>query len=400
MRPDRAAWLRSAFLVARREFVTRTRNRFFVISTIALVVMVVGFIVLQANVFAKGFGSQNVALGGSAESLAAPLTAATKSLGLTIKTRDVDTTAEGESLVRDGSVDAFIHGDVSAPTVAVKDALNPEVQAALTAITRQLAFDRALAARGVSPTDVAAEVAGSAPKVKTLDPGASQRDTRTVAGTVVAILLYILLLIYGQVLAGGVVEEKSNRIVEILLAAIRPRILLLGKVLGIGLVGMLQLAVVGVAALLAASRTQVINVPTVGLEAVLGGLLWFVLGYLFFGLIYAAGGSLVSRQEDLGSVTGPFSMVLAGTYFAFYWVLANPANHLAIAMSMIPPFAPILMPARMATGDAAAWQVVVAVVVTVGAIAFLNSLAARIYSNSVMRTGVRVSLREAWGARR
>ena len=136
--------------------------------------------------------------------------------------------------------------------------------------------------------------------------------------------------------------------------------------------------------------------PSVEVVSVLGGLLWFVLGFVFFALIFAAGGSMVSRQEDLGSVTAPISMLLVGTYLAFFWVISNPTNPLAVGLSLLPPFAPILMPARMAAGDAAAWQVLVAVALMVAAIIGMNWLAARIYVNSVLRVGSRVGWRQAW----
>jgi ABC-2 type transport system permease protein len=133
--------------------------------------------------------------------------------------------------------------------------------------------------------------------------------------------------------------------------------------------------------------------------SVVAGLVWFVIGFLFYALIYAAGGSLVSRQEDIGSVTGPLSMLIVGTYLAFFWVEANPDNPIGIGLSMLPPFAPILMPARIATGDAQLWQVVVAAVLAIASIAGLNALAARIYSNSVLRIGTRVPLLQAWRGR-
>lgn len=132
----------------------------------------------------------------------------------------------------------------------------------------------------------------------------------------------------------------------------------------------------------------------------LGGLLWFVLGFLFFASMYAAGGSLVARQEDLGAVVAPLTMVIVGTYLAYFWVAANPNNPIGVLLSLIPPFSPILMPGRMATGDAQLWQVVISVVLAVAGIAGMNSLAARIYTNSVLRIGTRVSFADAWrGAR-
>lgn len=220
-----------------------------------------------------------------------------------------------------------------------------------------------------------------------------------VTGTIVTILLYVVLLVYGQIVASGVVEEKSNRVVEILLATVRPRHLLFGKVIGIGLVAMLQLVLLGAAGLMAVARTKVINLPTIGVTAVASGLLWFVLGFLLYALLDAAAGSLVSRQEDAPAVVSPLSMLVVGTYLAFFWVIANPDNAAAIGLSILPPFAPILMPARMATGDASAWQVLVAVVLILLAILAVNAAGTRIYTNSIIRVGARVSLRDAWAGR-
>ena len=90
------------------------------------------------------------------------------------------------------------------------------------------------------------------------------------------------------------------------------------------------------------------------------------------------------------------TLLVLGTYLAFFWVEANPTNPLAVALSIIPPLSPILMPARMATGDAQAWQVILAVALAIVAIGLLNALAARIYANSVMRIGTRVKLSQAW----
>ena len=217
-----------------------------------------------------------------------------------------------------------------------------------------------------------------------------------VVGIFVAALLYLALAGYGSFVANGVVEEKANRIVEILLSTVRPRQLLFGKVVGIGLVGFIQLVLLGAVALVAVMKTQVISVPAVGVTAVLGALLWFVLGFVFFALIFAAAGSMVSRQEDIAPVVTPIGLLIVGSYAAFFWVSANPGNPIGIVLSLLPPFAPVLMSARMATGDAQAWQVVLAVLLMLAAIVGMNALAARIYSNSVLRIGSRVRLAQAW----
>lgn len=388
--------MRIFFLIVRREFISRVRSRFFIVGTVVFMALLAGYIVLQAVVLNKATTTVKVGFTSSAQALEQPLTTASSAEGVSIDASNVDNVKSGEDDVRNGKLDALITGDPASPQVEVKDKLDPTVEATLGAIVRQIALTKALASAGVDPAAIESSVAKAAPQLLYLDPNAAIKTQREVVGVFVAALLYVTLVIYGQLVAQGVVEEKANRIIEILLATVRPRQLLLGKVIGIGLVGMLQLILLGVTALIAVSRTQAITVPDVGVTAVLGGLLWFVLGFVLYALLYAAAGSMVSRQEDIASVTTPLTFVVVGTYLVFFWVTANPTNPLAVALSVIPPFAVVLMPARIATGDAALWQFLLAVVLTLLEIAAMNWLAARIYANSVLRIGTRVGLAEAW----
>jgi ABC-2 type transport system permease protein len=390
---------RTFYLIARREFLTRVRTRFFLIGTVVLMVLIGGYIVLQAAVINKTVTTVTVGFVGAAQVLAQPLKVAAAADRVKVEIHSVGAISDGEDQVRSGSLDALVTGDPTGPVVDVKDHLDPTVEATLTGLVQDAALNQALTESGVNPAPIESKVAAARIHLVTLDPNAALRTQRDVVGIFVAALLYIALQIYGQIVGSGVVEEKANRIIEILLSTVRPRQLLFGKVVGIGLMGFVQLALVGAVALVAVTKTQIINLPNVGVTAVAGGLLWFVLGFMFYALLYAAAGSLISRQEDLGAVTVPITMLILGSYLAFFWVVANPDNPVGIGLSMLPPFAPTLMPARMATGDAQVWQVVVAVVLMLLAIAGMNALAARIYSNSVLRIGSRVKLAEAWKGR-
>jgi ABC-2 type transport system permease protein len=391
--------LHTVFLIARREFLTRVRSRFFLIGTVVLLVLVAGYIVLQALVINRATTTVKVGFVGAAQTMARPLRAAVTGGGVTVQTQVVQSVSSGEDQVRSGDLDVLVSGDPTAPRVEFKDQLDPTVAAALDGLVKQVAFEQALVGSGVDPATIEAKVAAAGFQPVALDPNAAQRSQRIVVGIFVAALLFTSLQLYGGFVASGVVEEKANRIVEIVLSTVRPRQLLFGKVVGIGLVGFVQLVLLGAVALVAVMKTQVISVSGVGVTAVLGGLLWFVLGFLFYALIYAAGASTVSRQEDLGAVSAPISFLIVGPYVAFFWVVANPDNPIGVALSVLPPFAPVMMPARMATGDAQAWQVVLAVLLMLAAIGGMNALAARIYSNSVLRIGSRVRLAEAWRGR-
>jgi ABC-2 type transport system permease protein len=388
--------LHTVLLIVRREFLTRARSRLFIGGTVLLMALMVGYIVVQDLFISKAVTTVSVGFTGGAAVLAQPLKAAAGSATFKVETSTPASVADGLQRVRAGKLDVMVSGDAGAPDVAVMNDLDPTVAATLDALVKQVALSRALTTSGVDPGPIEAQVGSSGIHVQVLDPNAKVRTERQVVAIFVAVLLYVALVLYGQIVAAGVVEEKANRIIEILMSTVRARQLLFGKVVGIGLLGMIQLVLVAAVALVTVLETQVVSVPSIEVVSVLGGLLWFALGFVFFALIFAAGGSMVSRQEDLGAVTAPISMLLVGTYIAYFWVVANPTNPLAIGLSLLPPFAPILMPARMAAGDAAAWQVLAAVALMVAAIIGMNWLAARIYVNSVLRVGSRVRWRQAW----
>ena len=383
-------------LVARREFVTRVRSRFFIVGTVVLMVLLGGYIVVQTVLINRSTTTVKIGFNGGAEALAQPLTAVLDSQKFKVQTQTVEDVAVGKDAVRSGKLDALVAGDSGAPDVFVKDQLDPAVAANLNTLVKAVVLNRALTAGDLDPTTIDTQVVKAGINLQLLDPNAALRTQRTVVGVFVAALLYTALVVYGQFVVQGVVEEKANRIIEILMSTVRPRQMLFGKVVGIGLVGLVQLFLLGVVAMVVGTRTQAINIPSVGVEAVLGGLLWFVLGFLFYALIYAAAGSMISRQEDAAAVTTPITLLIVGTYLAFFWVVANPDNPIATLLSIIPPFSPVLMASRIATGDAAAWQVALAVVLAIAGIIGLNALAARIYSNSVLQIGSRVKLSQAW----
>jgi ABC-2 type transport system permease protein len=196
--------------------------------------------------------------------------------------------------------------------------------------------------------------------------------------------------------AQGVVEEKATRIMEILLATIQPSRLLAGKVIGVGLVGLLQLTIVGTAALVAVHLTNVAAIPALGLASILGDILWFLLGFLFYATAYAAVASLVSRQEEIQSAVAPISVFQIAGYLLMYAAPPNPSGPLATVCSLFPPFAPIVMAVRMATSDVPFWQVGLAIALIVASIIGLTWLAGRMYTNAAMRIGARVRFMDAF----
>lgn len=381
-------------LVARREITTRLGSKAFRITTVLMIVAVVGFLIALKLI--GGDSGSSVGFTSATAALAAPLTSVGSAVGENITTTTVDRAA-GEQRVRDGDLDALIVGTPADFRVIVKDDVPPDLHNALTVLARQIALNEELTRAGVDPAVVSAAVESASFGVQSLEPARQYETQRLVLGVIVGIIVYISLMIYGQLVAQGVVEEKSSRIVELLLTTIRPWQLMLGKVAGIGLVGLGQLFVVAAVGVAVGVGTDTINFPaSIAAGAAGWAVLWFLLGYLAYALMFAALGALVSRQEDVGGVTAPALMLIILPYVLGVSILpADPENELLAVASVVPLFAPTIMPMRIAMGVAPVWQVVLSVVLTIGLIVLLVWLAGRIYGNAVLRMGSRVRFRDA-----
>ncbi|MFJ6669923.1 ABC transporter permease [Actinosynnema sp. NPDC091369] len=385
---------RAVFLVSRREFLGKVRTKSFVWGTVVIVAVLAGYVLLQ-SVLSDDAGRDRVALSGQATVLAEPLKQTARSFGREVETVDVTDPAAAEEQVRSGDVDALITGASDDLRVVVKESLGDALRNSIDLLVKQQVLDAHFAEAGVDPAEVARNLERASVDVVALEPQDPQRGQRLVIGLVIAALLYYSLLVYGMMVAQGVVEEKSSRVVELLLATLRPWQLLLGKVVGLGLVGLLQLVVIGAAGLALSTFSGVVDIAGVAGGALATGLLWYLLGFFLYATVFAAAASLVSRQEEVQSVLTPISTVIVVAFvLGINLLLADPTGTAVTVLSLLPPFAPILMPGRMALGLAPTWQVLLAVVLALLAIAAITWLGGRVYSNAVLRTGARVRLRE------
>jgi ABC-2 type transport system permease protein len=270
---------------------------------------------------------------------------------------------------------------------------------------RQEALSAELRSAGLDPVAVQARANAASVQVQVLQPPNQHGYQQPIAGAVVAFLLYLFLQIYGGLIAQGVVAEKATRVVEILLATVRPGQLLAGKIAGIGLLGLFQLIVIGAAGAAFLVPTRVVTIPTVATAAVAGGVVWFVLGFVFYALLLAMAAAPVSRIEEVQSASLPVTLLLLMAWLLTATVelpevfgAASPNSSLAAVagvLSLAPPFAPVLMPIRTAAGDAPLWQVLLALALMLVSIAGVAWVAARVYANSVLRFGARVRLLDA-----
>ncbi|MBP2321113.1 ABC-2 type transport system permease protein [Kibdelosporangium banguiense] len=387
--------VQAVLLVAGRELNTKLRTRSFIISTVVSIVVLGVFVLLQSSAFNDGERSE-VGLSGQATALGPQIVDSAKQLGYTVRIHDITEPATGEQQVRDGDLDALVTGPVGSLQVTVKDKLATELRNTLNGLMQQQILTSELAAADLDPKEVLSTASAAQVKVTELEPTGDDQGQRLAIGLIVAFLLYMALMIYGQMVAQGVVEEKSSRVVELLLATMRPWQLLAGKVLGLGVVGLIQFAAIALVGLIAGLATGAITISGAAIGGVFAGVLWYLLGFFFYATIFAALGSLVSRQEDAQSVITPVTMVIViGFIFGINLLLSDASSGLTIFMAVLPPFAPILMPGLTALGLAPIWLQATAILLTLGGIALVAWIGGKIYQNAVLRTGSRVRLREA-----
>jgi ABC-2 type transport system permease protein len=394
---ERMSTLHAIRLVARREFTERLRDRSFLISTAITVLILLAVAVLPRLL---GFGEAptfDVATTGPrADAERAAIEAQAAAFDVDVQLRNVDNAGAARSQVDDGTLDAAVVGD----EVVVKEDLDTELGNVLQSAHSSVVSAEQLADAGIDPGQVRQALEVPPLAVDAIDPPEEGADTRSQLAFVGTLLLYGQLVGYGFWVALGVVEEKSSRVVEVLLSAIPARALLAGKVIGIGLLGLLQLAVIAVVGLAGARLTGTIELDRTSLYPVALVLVWFILGYLFYSCLFAAAAARVSRQEEMQNATTPLTMLVLVSFFAAIYVGQNPDGTASTVLSIVPPFSALTQPALLAGGEIPLWQSLTAVVLMLAASLALVVIAGRLYEGAVLRMGAKVSLRDAWGSRR
>ncbi|MFG1637290.1 ABC transporter permease [Pseudonocardia alni] len=384
--------MRTVLLVARREITTQLRSRTFVVGILLMLLVFGGY--GAVIVFA---GSQNssssLVLDGPARELRGELQGTADRLGTALRLTEAGNRATAESMVRTGEADAMLTGAPGTYQLVGLDDVAPGLRSLVADVVEQQAVRESLLAAGADPERVSTL---SGVGVRTLEPVDTELGQRVGTAFVVTFLLFFSVTAYGAAVAQGVVEEKSGRVVELLLATIPARQLLAGKVLGLGLVGLLQLLILGAVGAAVAVGTGALAVPALLLPTLVSALAWYLVGFFLFATLYAAAGALVSRQEELQSVTAPIAVVLLVPFLLAVAVLpVGPRNPVTTVLSFVPYLSQTLMPARTALGVTEWWEPVLAYALALLALAGMVVLSARVYRNSVLRTGARVRWRDA-----
>jgi ABC-2 type transport system permease protein len=384
---DRGTWR----LVARRDFWVRLRERSFLVSTLINVAVISILVLARASNVATSGPSYDLGYVGSA-AIAQGTADLADDAGVTVRLHGFPDEAAANAALRDGSVDAVVIGDQLRGLEGVPDPLITLVQGS----ARDAAVTALLAEHQVPQSELDAARATSL-KLTALEAAPPDRDQNAAIAFVGVLLLYGQLFGYGIWVASGVIEEKASRVVEMLLSAIRARQLLLGKIVGIGVLGLAQLVFIASFAIGLALLTGALNdVGATALGAVGLVIGWFILGFAFYATLFAAAGSLVTRMEELQNVIVPINLTILVSFFISIGALQDPNGRLQVIASLLPTSSALAMPVRIVLGAAPGWQIALSLVLLVGSTILLVPLAARLYSGAVLRTRGRVKIREAW----
>jgi ABC-2 type transport system permease protein len=384
--------IRTVWLVARRELRERVASRAFQISTALTVLLVLGLL-LAPTIF--GFDdppAYEIGVAGASDTdYAAAVTAGSANEDTTATTSDYQSESALRDAVRDGDVDIGIVDDATVLT-------SPDTDQELTSLVASAIIAEDLSRRADDlglTADAVQQLLGAGPTIEDVEPATEEEQGASVVAFIGTVLLFVSIVTYGQWILIGVVEEKSSRVVEVVLGAVRPRHLLAGKVVGIGILGLAQLLIIAVMGLVVARATGTFEVPEVGIGLFAIVVLWFLLGFTFFASGFAVAGSLVSRQEDAQNASFPLTLIMLVGYFTATSALGGGDNPVLRTLSIIPPFSPMTMPLRQATGQAQAWEVVVAVVLMLVAIVAMLRIGGTVYSGGLLKTGGKIKVREA-----
>ena len=384
---------RQAWLVAARELRERGRSRAFLLSLVLMLVTVAAAIALPA-LLDTGPGTKEVGVAGQTPAgLDAALHAQGKAVDTTIRVRQYDTLEEGRAAVRDGEVDVLVVDDRQ---LEWRRQVDEQLRAIVTSAIQLVAVQQRAVDAGIDPADLLAIVEPVPITNVELGQVEGRSPDDETAAFLMTMLLFFTISTYGSMVLSGVVEEKSSRTVEVLLARMPARNLLAGKIVGIGLLGLAQVAATALVAVLAVSLTDSFDVPAVRGGVIVWAVVWFVLGYALYATVFGTLGSLASRTEDASSVTGPVTVVLVLAFMVSFAAIGSVDTTWARLVSWFPLTAPLAAPNRIAMGAATWWDPVLAVALALATIAGLVVLGGRVYTRAILHTGAALSLRQAW----
>lgn len=411
--------LGKAGIVAAREYLARIRSKGFWIATLVMP-LVMAALVLLPGLFADRAGSsQDVVIAGGSEEFFARLNSQLESVSdggrfaFRLEHRPAATSEELDRQILAGELDAWV--ELGADPLAAQEikyhaesTSNLITQRALSRVINRALREARLTAAGHDPDDIAALIEGVDLTPVQVTAGGEQRAGGFAAFTLAFFLIFSLyfgIVMYGQQVLNGVLEEKSSRVVEVMLAAVTPTEMMLGKLAGICGAALTQMAVWLTTALIILSPgllagyamlPEGVDLPILPLSVVFNFFGFFVLGFIIYASFYAMLGAAFNSQQEAQQMAFVGVVPLIIPMLVVTPVIDSPDSTFSVVMSLIPPFTPLLMVLRIAVKTPPAWQIALAYLLTTCFALFIAWLAARIYRVGILMYGKKPTFAELW----
>lgn len=409
--------MRDMMVIARREFVERVRSKWFVVITLLWPLLMVGMIVVPALLGNQGTAGAKVAIVDRSDVQSGAAMQTKLAFWLKWNTTIVPPDTDEKDLkrqIKSGS----LNGYVIIPKDVLEDgeiiytgdnASNQTVTINFQRVVQSVVLKQRAHKLGVS--DETFDKLDQ--KVNFSVRHSTGEETEATSGILtffigyfLAFGIYMMITLYGVGVMRSVVTEKSNRVVELLVAAVKPNAMMSGKILGIGLAGLAQIAiwvVVGGFAIhyrdnllhmFGASSSSGMLLPTLTLSQILVVVSCFVLGYLFYSAMYAAVGAMVSSEQDTQQAQMPVTFLLVIAMVSIISIANDPRGHTAVLLTNVPFWSPMLMPMRYFLGGATTGQVVISLLILFVSTIVVARAAAKIYRVGILMYGKRPTVRE------
>ncbi len=410
--------MRTLKAIVRREYLQRVKSKWFLVSTFAAPIFFLGLTVVPILwETGREEARRNIALVDETGVLAARVESGLEDAGFTVELAAPGSEDSLRAQTLEGNLGGFMVLDEEALVRGHSTFYGAEGPGAVRGMTMrgvvvQSVLEARLAEAGAD-VDVGALFGGGSMDLQILagnDSGTSEDDPEFIGVFAGAMLLYMVVLMYAAAVMRSALEEKTGRIVEILISSVRPWELMLGKIIGVGSVGLTQLAVwilcgalaflLGVPAL-AAARPDLANseaiaqgLPSMGMVGLFLAL--FLGGFFLYAALYAAVGAMCSTEEEAQQAQFPVIFLLVAPILLLMPTMDDPHSTWAAVMSMIPFFSPVLLYARVGAGQIPAWQIGASLTFLYLGVWGAAWVAGRIYRVGILMQGKRPTFPELW----
>lgn len=424
-------------LIIKREYLTRVRKRSFLILTfLGPILMAAIYIIPIMLALNSSTDHLRIAVVDESHWFEERFTDNTEHTFVTMPGQPIDSVKE---LVKSGVFDMALYvppTQLNIPSNAVVYSIRQvpmDVETYISSVMRKEIEDQKLMAKGVDPEIVSAVKTTVNLQVMRMDEKGNEKETFTevqfTLGLILAILVYMFIMFFGGQVMQGVSEEKTNRIIEVIISSVKPFQLMMGKIIGVSLVALTQFVLwivltlvlyLGFSTYLGLSNPEMLSQGTVMAQEITSNdimsnesvqnilqivhsidfgtiitcfLIFFILGYLLYATLYAAIGSLVDNNTDSQQFTLPVTVPLMVAFFSTFYIPNNPDSSLSVWFSMIPFTSPISMMVRIPFG-VPIWQIVVSILLLAVTFVFMTWFAAKIYRTGILMYGKKLTYKE------